>query len=337
MKKLIVSAAVAGVAAVSMPTAASAQCGEVTVGAANWSTAEIIANIDAFILTEGYGCTVTLTPTSTTQTLALAQGAANPLIVPEFWANGVDQEVLASMISNGDINIDSRPFPEAGEFWYVSAAFAEAYPELDTVEKVLERPDLFPSSTNEGTGSFFGCPIGIGWGCEHSNTNLFKGYGMEDMGWTLENPGSFEGMNSIITDAYLTDGNWFGYYWTPTAVAIENGLVALSHEAEFVGGEIWGNCYATPDPAADCEHVPSSYTPSNVVSLVTPAMMETGAAGDYAMAREMPMAALGAADAYMGANSASAMDTAKHFLANNEDIWTAWVSEDAADAIRAAL
>ena len=66
-------------------------------------------------------------------------------------------------------------------------------------------------------------------------------------------------------------------------------------------------------------------------------MMETGAAGDYAMARNMPMAALGAADAYMGANSASAMDTAKHFLANNEDIWTAWVSEDAADAIRAAL
>ena len=131
-----------------MPTAASAQCGEVTVGAANWSTAEIIANIDAFILTEGYGCTVTLTPTSTTQTLALAQGAANPLIVPEFWANGVDQEVLASMISNGDINIDSRPFPEAGEFWYVSAAFAEAYPELTLLKKfwsVLTCSHLLPT------------------------------------------------------------------------------------------------------------------------------------------------------------------------------------------------
>ncbi len=59
-------------------------------------------------------------------------------------------------------------------------------------------------------------------------------------------------------------------------------------------------------------------------------------AAAYVAARNMPMADLGAADAYMGANSASAMDTAKNFLANS-DIWEAWVSDEAADAIRAAL
>ena len=240
MKKLAIVAAASAVASLSLGTAAHAQCGEVTVGEANWSTAQILAQIDAFILTNGYGCDVTVTPVSTTTTLAVAQGSASPLVVSEFWANGVDPIVLQEAQDNGEISLTGVPFPEAGEFWYVSPAFAEAYPELDTVEKVLARPDLFPSPTVDGAGAFYGCPIGIGWGCEHSNTNMFKAFDMEAMGWNLENPGSFEGMNSIIVDANLSGGNWFGYYWTPTAVAIENGLVPLAFEADFVGTSAWG-------------------------------------------------------------------------------------------------
>ena len=164
MKKLAIVAAASAVASLSLGTAAHAQCGEVTVGEANWSTAQILAQIDAFILTNGYGCDVTVTPVSTTTTLAVAQGSASPLVVSEFWANGVDPIVLQEAQDNGEISLTGVPFPEAGEFWYVSPAFAEAYPELDTVEKVLARPDLFPSPTVDGAGAFFVCLKGFVFG-----------------------------------------------------------------------------------------------------------------------------------------------------------------------------
>ena len=337
MKKLMISAAVAGVAAVSMPSAAFAECGEVTVGVANWSTAEIVGNLDAFILETGYGCSVTQTPTATTTTLALAQGAASALVVSEFWSNGADADVLDQMLGDGEISLDAKPFPDAGEFWYVTPAFAEDYPEIDTVEKLIQRPDLFPSPTVDGAGAFWGCPVGIGWGCEHNNKGIFDGYDMASLGWNLENPASYEGQISVVTQAVLADEYWVGYYWTPTAVAINLGLVIIPWEAEFAGDEYWHKCVSTDDRPADCVMKPTAWVPSVVDTLTTPALEEFEGANAYVNTRVVPMAMLGAADAYMSENSASGMDTAKWMLANNEDVWVDWVSDEAADAIRAAL
>lgn len=307
MKKLALIAASLTTAVFGFTAAAQAECGEVTVGEANWSTAQILGQIDAFILTHGYGCSVTVTPTSTTQTLALAQGSDGPLVVSEFW--------------------------------YVSPAFAEAYPEIDSVPALLDRPDLFPSPTVDGAGAFYGCPIGIGWGCEHNNTALFHMWGMADKGWNLENPGSFEGMNSIITDAYVSNANWVGYYWTPTAIAIENELVPLDWGVDFSQAG-WTDCVMGYRDAGElpggCEDTPQSWTPSDIATATTPALRDTGAY-DYVLARELPMAVLGALDSYMGANQASAADTAKVFLSDFQDLWTSWVDADVADAVLAAL
>jgi glycine betaine/proline transport system substrate-binding protein len=339
MKKLALIAASLTTAVFGFTAAAQAECGEVTVGEANWSTAQILGQIDAFILTHGYGCSVTVTPTSTTQTLALAQGSDGPLVVSEFWNLGVDQDVLNAAIADGEIELTGKPFPEAGEFWYVSPAFAEAYPEIDSVPALLDRPDLFPSPTVDGAGAFYGCPIGIGWGCEHNNTALFHMWGMADKGWNLENPGSFEGMNSIITDAYVSNANWVGYYWTPTAIAIENELVPLDWGVEFSQAG-WTDCVMGYRDASElpsgCEDTPQSWTPSDIATATTPALRDTGAY-DYVLARELPMAVLGALDSYMGANQASASDTAKVFLSDFQDLWTSWVDADVADAVLAAL
>ena len=334
MKKVLLGAA--SIASFGFAGSAAAQCGEISVGAPNWSTAEIVAEVDAFILANGLGCTVSMVPAPTTQVLPLAQGASVPLLVGEFWSNGVDAEELDDALEDGILEVVGKPFPEAGEFWYVSPAFAAAYPELDTVEEVLSRPDLFPSSTVEGTGAFFGCPIGIGWGCEHSNRNLYVAWGLEDRGWTLENPGSFEGMNSIIIDAYNTDSNWVGYYWTPTAVAINNELVALDWDREFVGNDAWSECYSASEPEADCEFVETAYTPSTVVSAATPSLSDYPGAYAYAQARMMSMPALGAADEKVGGGMTAA-EAAEWYLETYDDEWSAWVDADTADAVRSAL
>jgi glycine betaine/proline transport system substrate-binding protein len=49
------------------------------------------------------------------------------------------------------------------------------------------------------------------------------------------------------------------------------------------------------------------------------------------------MGILGAMDGWMASNQASAAETAKHFLREHQDLWTAWVDDDVADAVLAAL
>ena len=157
---------------------------------------------------------------------------------------------------------------------------------------------------------------------------------------TCENPGSFEGMNSIIVDANVSNGYWVGYYWTPTAVAIENELVSLDWGVETVTAEFWNDCvtkYRDEGRLPDgCEVQPTSWTPSDIATATNPALRDTGAY-DFILARELPMAVLGAMDGWMAANQASAADTAKHFLREHQDLWTSWVDADVADAVLAAL
>ena len=49
MKKLALIAASLTTAAFGFSAVAQAECGEVTVGEANWSTAQILAQIDGFV------------------------------------------------------------------------------------------------------------------------------------------------------------------------------------------------------------------------------------------------------------------------------------------------
>ena len=328
MKKLLLGAF--SFASLSFAGSAAAQCDSVQVGSPNWSSGEIIAEVDAFILSNGLGCEVTMVPAPTKQVIPLMQGATEPLLVGEFWASGVDPGQLADLETDGVVEIFGPPFPEAGEYWYVSKAFAEAYPELDTVEEVLERPDLFD-------GKFYGCPVGIGWGCEHGNRNLAAGWGLEEKGWTVENPGSQEGQAAIIIDAYNSDANWIGYYWTPTAVAIDNELVALDFDREFVGQDVWGECYTEVEAPASCEYVEGSYSPATVVTISSGSLAEgEPEVHAYSSVRVVPMRSLGAAINKMDAGQ-SAQEAALWYLQNHEDEWTSWVSEDVADAVRAAL
>ena len=326
MKKILISAA-----AVASMSGSAFACGALDVGKPNWSTGDILSAIDSFILSNGFGCEVTVVSAPTKQVLPMLSSAAKPMLVSEFWANGISVEEYANAQEDGTMSVPGVPFPEAGEAWWVSKAFAEAYPELDTVEEVLARPDLFD-------GKFYGCPVGVGWGREFANRNLANGWNMAELGWTVENPGSPEGQAAIIIDSYNTGSNWFGYYWTPTSVAILNELVMLDYDRPFVGKEVWGTCYAAAtgetDPA--CDHTESSYSIASVVTATSGSLEEWPEIYDYA-AREMSMMTLGLSDDQMQQNGLTADEVAVWYLTNYEDEWTQWVDEDTADLVRAAL
>ena len=43
----------------------AADCGKITIGEMNWGSAQVIANVEKFVLETGYGCQVELIQTST--------------------------------------------------------------------------------------------------------------------------------------------------------------------------------------------------------------------------------------------------------------------------------
>ncbi|MCV2875487.1 ABC transporter substrate-binding protein [Rhodobacteraceae bacterium XHP0102] len=325
-----------GATALSLGSAASAQeCGSLTIAEMNWASAELMANVDKIILEEGYGCDVELIPGATMTTFTSMNEKAEPDVAPELWINAVRDPLNAAIAEGSLHSVVQGPITGLGEGWWVDPKFAADFPELDTVEKVLARPDLFPWAEDQDLGAFMGCPAG--WGCQLSNAQLFRAYDMADMGWHLVDPGSAAGLDGSIARAVDRGEYWFGYYWAPTAVVGKYDLVMLEWETPWGGSENWDGCIVKPEQ--EClDPQPTSYTESEVHTVITDRLFEEGGiAVDYLATRVFPGDAMNAMLVYMTDNQATGEAAAFEFLATREDIWGQWVTPEAAAAIRSAL
>ncbi|WP_288924690.1 ABC transporter substrate-binding protein [uncultured Maritimibacter sp.] len=311
------------------------ECGDVSIAEMDWASAELMANVDAIILEEGYGCDVSLIPGATTTTFASMSEKAEPDVAPELWINAVRDPLSAAKEEGSLVALNDGPITGLGEGWWVTPAFAEEHPELDTVEKLLERPDLFPYAEDESKGAFVGCPAG--WGCQLVNANLFRAFDMEEKGWVLVDPGSAAGLDGSMAKAADRGEPWFGYYWSPTSMIGKYNMVMLPFEAEFAGRENWDGCIALAEQ--DCQDPqPTAWTVSEVETVVTDDFMEKGGvAADYFKARVFPGDVMNAMLVFMNENQATGEDAAFEFLMTHEDIWTQWVGEDVAAKVKDAL
>lgn len=316
--------------------AASAQeCGSLTMAEMNWASAELMANVDAIILEEGYGCDVELIPGATTTTFASMNEKAEPDVAGELWINAVREPLEKAMDEGRLHSVIAGPITDLGEGWWVTRKFAEDHPDLDTVEKLIEHPELFPYVEDESKGAFMGCPAG--WGCQLTNANLFRAFDMEEKGWVLVDPGSAAGLDGAIAKASERDEAWFGYYWAPTALIGKYDLELLEWESEWGGSENWDGCIALAEQ--DClDPQPTSYTESEVHTVITDRLMnEGGVAVDYLGNRVFPGSLMNTMLVYMNDNQATGEDAAWHFLETYPEIWTEWVSDEAAEAINGEL
>ncbi len=327
-------------AAFSAPTlattnAAFAACGSVSLAEFNWASGELMANVDKFILENGYDCDVELIQGGTTQIFASMNEKGRPEIAPELWVNAV-RDPLGKAIEEGRMKVlVEGPITDLGEGWWVTPAFAKKHPELDSVEKILERPDLFPDDEDPSKGAFIGCPAG--WGCQLSNANLFRAFDMEEKGWKLVDPGSAAGLDGSIAKAAERDEPWFGYYWAPTAIIGKYNLQLLKWETEWAGSENWDGCIVKPEQ--DCaDPKATSYTESEVSTVVTESFMNKDSeAKEYLSKRVFPGKVMNEMLVYMGEEQASGADATIEFLKQHESVWTEWVSPDVAEKVKAAL
>lgn len=319
-----------------MASGAMAQdCGDLTMAEMNWASAELMANVDKIILEEGYGCSVELVPGATETTFASMNEKGAPDVAPELWANAVRTQLDAALAEKRMHILNQGPITGLGEGWWVTEKFRAEHPELDTVEKLLEHPELFPYVEDPDKGAFMGCPAG--WGCQLVNANLFRAFDMEEKGWTLVDPGSAAGLDGSIAKAVDRGEPWFGYYWAPTSVIGKYNLQLLPFEVDFAGTDNWDNCIALAEQ--DCaDPQPSAWTKSEVFTVVTDNFMQVGGvAAGYFEKRVFPGDAMNQMLVYMNENQAIGSDAAWYFLETYPEIWEAWVDPEVAEKIKAEL
>lgn len=323
------------IAALSFTNAAQADCGKVTMAEMNWASAELMANVDAFIMKHGYGCDVELVPGATTTTFPAMNEKGKPDVAGELWVNSI-RIPLAEARKEGRIHVLNKgPISDLGEGWWIPPHTAKKYPELKTVLDVLKRPDLFPHPEDKSKGAFIGCPAG--WACQIVNANLFRAFEMEKKGWILVDPGSAAGLDGSMTKAVERGQNWFGYYWSPTSIIGKHKMVKLPFGVPFAGEDNWENCLAKPQQAC-ADPKPSAWTKSEANTVVTDKFKKTGGPVlEYLGKRVFPGNVMNEMLVYMKENQAQGSDAAIEFLTKHESVWTGWLSADMAAKVKAAL
>lgn len=332
MKKLFASTILAAGVMGFAGTASAEDCGRVTIANMNWASAEVLANIDKIILEEGYGCDAELVAGDTNPTLTSMIEKGEPDVAPEAWVNAM-RTVLDQATDEGKLHYASESLSDGGvEGWWIPKYIADEHPEIKTVEDALAHPELFPHPDDASKGGLYNCPEG--WGCRTNTTQMFKAYDGPEHNFELVETGSAAGLDGSIAKAYENEDPWFGYYWAPTALLGKYEMVKLDFPAEF-NKEEWDNCITKPDCA---DPKPNAWTKSEVYTVVTDRFKQAGGpAYDYLTERSWPNSTVNKLLAWMADNQATGEDAAYHFLNESPDIWTKWVSEDAAEKVKTAV
>lgn len=333
---LAVAAALAACGKTEAPTTTaageSASCGKVTVANMTWQSAEVLAQIDNFILTHGYGCEVEVVPGDTMPTLTSMMERGQPDIAPEAWINAV-REPLEAAVAEGRLHFAAQALTDGGvEGWWIPKYIADANPNIKTIDDALARPELFPAPETRGKAAVHNCPSG--WACQITTENAFKAWGAAGKGFELVDTGSAAGLDGSIARAYERQLGWLGYYWAPTSILGKYEMVKLDAGVPH-DPQTWNSC----NTVSDCANPQKNdWARADVFTVVTDRFkQEGGAAYEYLSARSWGNNTVNGLLAWMSDNQADGPTGARHFLQNNPEVWTQWVNADVAAKVKAAL
>ncbi|HMQ58569.1 MAG TPA: glycine betaine ABC transporter substrate-binding protein [Rhizobiaceae bacterium] len=312
--------------------ATAQECGEVKIAEMNWRSAGLAANVDKLILEAAFGCKVTLVGGDTLSTFNAMNEDKGPDIAPEVWVNAI-KEQLDKAVADNRLSIGAEILLDGGvEGWWIPKYIADTNPQVKKISDALARPELFPAPFDKTVGAIHSCPDG--WACRVATKNLACAYGSEEKRFRLVEPFSPEQMEQSLREAYGKQEGWLGYYWAPTALMGELPMVRLEFDVEHDIAE-WDGCTTVPD----CPEPKINAWPRSEVFTVmtTEFAAEANAVTDYLRQRAWDNATVNAVLAWMVRTGATNEQAAKYFLSNRPEIWTRWVSGEAADRIRAAL
>ncbi|MFT4149759.1 MAG: glycine betaine ABC transporter substrate-binding protein [Paracoccaceae bacterium] len=328
MKKTLL-AAVAASALLGTGTAWAA-CGDVSLAAFSWQSAEAMSYVDQFILNNGFGCNATIVAGDTVPTITAIIEKGQPDVSPEstpsllgdVYKQGAAEgriKQIGTAISDGQVS-----------GWYIPKFVADAHPDIKTVEDAVAHPELFPAPEDPSKGGVLQGPQG--WGDTVVTAQLYKALDLDNKGWELVPSGSAAALDGAIAKAYEQQKGFIAAYWAPTSLLVKYPMVRL--EMAHDDAE-WARCTSVqdcPDPK------PNYWKPSEMVTLASANFANTAdpAVLDYFAKRSWTQAEVSQVMMWMTENQANGEDAAKWFVQNMPQVWTKWVPADTAEKVKAA-
>ena len=313
--------------------AQAAACGDVTIADMSSMSAEFLAAMDRFVLNNGFDCNASLVAGDTVPVITAMIEKGQPDIIPEG-AVDVVPTLYKEGVDNGKIVAVSDPLSDAGnQGLWVPKYMVDDNPELATLAGVLKHPELFPNPEDPSRGGIYnGAP---GWGATIVTAQLYKANNMADHTFDLLDPGSLAGLDSAISRAYERKEGIIAYYWSPTGLLGRYDMVKVDLGVPHDPVE-WKRCTTN----ADCpDPKPNAWTASdNIKTLVSQEFFDKGGEiVDYLKKRQLTAGAINKVLAWMNEHQAKGEDAARHFLEENQDIWTGWVTPEVAEKVKSAL
>ena len=289
----------------------------------NWTSAQIQNRIAQYIVEFGYGYE---TDVVLGATLPLFQGLirGDTQITLEIWLPNQDEAWNEALAAGQVVPLG----PSLGTDWQsafvIPRYLQEQYPDLDSVEDLKDDKfkEIFATAETGGKARLVSCVIG--WACEEVNAAQITAYGLTDH-VEIINPGDGAAANADLIGAYEKGDPWIGYQWGTNEPALVLDIVRL--EEPPYSDECWFTTKAC------------AYEDAQILIAVHPDVM-TSAPDVVQMLRSwtLNVERYKIVANWLNDNpDANINDAARWWLAGHEDVWSTWVTADAAEAIRTAL
>ena len=288
----------------------------------NWTSAQVQNRIAQYIVDKGYGY-----PTDVVfgATLPLFNGLRNgdTDVTMEIWLPNQAEAWMEAQTGGEVVSIGESLGKDWQSAFVIPAYLQEQYPDLDSVEdlKMDKYKALFATAETGGKARLVSCPIG--WQCEAVNDSQIMGYGLDDHVHVV-NPDSAVS-NADLYGKYEKMEPWLGYQWGTNDPPLLLDLVRLEEPA--YSDECWFTTKAC------------GYEDATILIAVRPEILSR-APDVVSMLRNwgFDLSRFKTVAAWQSDNAdATVNDAALWWLNSNIDIWSEWVTDDAASAISAAL
>jgi glycine betaine/proline transport system substrate-binding protein len=289
----------------------------IVIGEGNWDSNAFHDQVAKLIIEEGYGIAVDIVPADTS-IMVSGLKAKDVNLSMELWSDNVltyDED-----IANGDYIEVSTNFDDNTQGLYIPAYLQEQYPDLVSVQDLVDYVNLFPNPEGGDLGIIYGGPTG--WSATIFLEMKMEAYGLDEH-FTFKTIDSSATLNATLASAYANEEPWVGYNWEPTWALGVYDMVLLEDSA-----------YS----AEDFENGIGAFPSVDVNVVVDPDFEENypevfAFLSNYTTSSDLTSAAL----AYMQENDVEAYDAAVWFLLEYTELWQGWVTEDAYNNVMDAI
>ena len=289
----------------------------------DWISAQIQNRIAQYIVEKGYGYPTDLVSGSSLPLLdSLRRGDTH--VFMEVWLPNQEEGWAEPQAAGEVIGVGLSLGNDWQSAFVIPAYLQEQYPDLDSVEDLKEDrfKNLFATEETGGKARLMSC-IST-WGCAAINVAQVEGYGLSDH-VHLVTPESADALDADLYSAYEKREPWLGFQWGTNDPALLLDLVRLEEPA--YSDECWSTnrACAYEDPTIlIAVHSSLPDRAADVVEMLRAWGLNIDRYKEIAAwQRDNP--------------EASINDAALWWLRSKADLWSGWVTSDAAAAIQAAL